>query len=161
MIAIHSVRVARCKTEIPVLPSGTHEVLERHEEIQGSSNRSFGLVFVVVFALVALTPWVFGTGPVRIWAAALSALLLLASFVAPGRLAPLNRLWTKFGLLLHRIVNPIVMGLIFFLTVTPTALVFRLLGKDPLRRKFDPAAKTYWIDRDPPGPAPESMSQQF
>jgi hypothetical protein len=124
------------------MAGGTHENLERDENIQGSSNRSFGLVFVVVFALVALVPWMFGSGPVRIWAAAISLILLLLSFVAPGLLTPFNRLWTKFGLLLHHIVNPIVMGLIFFLTVAPTGFVFRLLGKDPLRLKFDPNAKS-------------------
>lgn len=67
----------------------------------------------------------------------------------------------KFGLLLHLVVNPVVMGMIFFLTVTPTAVVFRILGKDPLRLKLDPAAKSYWIHRQPPGPKPASMKQQF
>ncbi len=67
----------------------------------------------------------------------------------------------KFGLLLHRVVNPLTMGVIFFFTVTPIALMFRILGKDPLRLKLDPEAKSYWIYRDPPGPRPDSMKQQF
>lgn len=141
--------------------SNTHEAMERDEEIKGSSDRTFGLVFVVVFALIAVWPWLFGTGPVRLWAATIAGALLLLSLVVPRVLAPLNRLWMQFGLLLHKIVNPLVMGLIFFLTVTPTALIFKALGKDPLRLKYDPDAKSYWIDRDPPGPTPDSMSQQF
>ena len=141
--------------------SGMHENLNRREEVQGSSNRSFGLVFVAVFTLIAITPWVFDSGPIRIWAGVISIFLFFTSIVTPRILAPLNRLWTKFGLLLHHLVNPILMGLIFFLAVTPTAFVFKVLGKNPLHLKFDPAAETYWIDRDPPGPSPNSMSQQF
>lgn len=141
--------------------TNTHETLERNEEIKGSSDRTFGLVFVVVFSLIAVWPWLFGNGSVRLWSAAVAGLLLLLALIIPRVLAPLNRLWMKFGLLLHHIVNPVVMGLIFFLTVTPTALVFKAMRKDPLRLKYDREAKSYWIDRDPPGPAPESMSQQF
>lgn len=103
----------------------------------------------------------FETGPVRVWAATVAITLLAASLFFPSVLKVFNRLWTKFGLVLHRIVNPVIMGLIFFLTVTPTALIFRALGKDPLRLKLDPEAESYWIHREPPGPAPESMSQQF
>ncbi|MBT3401824.1 MAG: hypothetical protein HN420_17765, partial [Rhodospirillaceae bacterium] len=86
---------------------------------------------------------------------------LAIAFLRPGLLAPLNRLWTRFGLLLHRIVNPIVMGFLFYLTVTPMALIMRALGKDLLRLKRDPEAKSYWIERTPPGPAPDTMSNQF
>tara|TARA_R110000868_G_scaffold4155_51_gene25697 strand:+ start:6973 stop:7404 length:432 start_codon:yes stop_codon:yes gene_type:complete len=143
------------------MPLHTHESLERHEEIKGSSNRSFGLVFVVVFFLVAIWPVLFGSASVRIWAIAVSGGLLFFSLIIPGVLSPLNRCWTQFGALLHRITNPVIMGLIFFLTVTPTALVFKALGKDPLRLKLDPEAESYWIHRDPPGPAPNSMSRQF
>lgn len=143
------------------MPLHTHESSERYEEIKGSSNRSFGLVFVAVFFLIAVWPALFGGASVRIWAITVSGGLLFFSFVIPGVLSPLNRCWTQFGMMLHRITNPIIMGLIFFLTVTPTALVFKALGKDPLRLKLDPEAESYWIHRDPPGPAPESMSQQF
>jgi len=75
-------------------------------------------------------------------------------------LAPLNKWWTKLGLLLYRVVSPIVLGLLFYVTLTPIALVMRLLGKDPLRLRRDPDAASYWIDRSPP-PAPESMKNQF
>ena len=76
-------------------------------------------------------------------------------------LAPLNKWWTKLGVLLYRIVSPVVLGLLFYLTVTPIALLLRLLGKDPLRLRRDPDGASYWIDRTPPGPAPESMKNQF
>jgi hypothetical protein len=76
-------------------------------------------------------------------------------------LRPFNRLWFRFGLLLSRVVNPLVMGLLFYFTVTPIGLIMRALGKDPLRLRFDRGARTYWIDRQPPGPEPETMRQQF
>ena len=85
----------------------------------------------------------------------------LAALAVPRLLAPANRLWMKFGLLLHRVTNPLIMGLLFYLTVTPTALIMRALGKDPLSLRLDPEARTYWIDRDPPGPSAESMTDQF
>lgn len=138
----------------------THESFARETDVKGSSNRAFGVVFTVVFAIIGLLP-LFGGGPVRWWSLMVAGVFLLAALVRPRVLAPLNRLWTRFGLLLHNITNPIIMGLVFFLAVTPTALIMRALGKDPLRRRFDKSAKTYWIDRQPPGPEPETMKQQF
>ncbi len=85
----------------------------------------------------------------------------MLAFAAPQVLAPLNRLWFKLGLLLHKIVNPIVLGIMFYVVVTPTGLIMRLLGKDLLRLKRDPAAASYWIERTPPGPKPESLGDQF
>jgi hypothetical protein len=79
----------------------------------------------------------------------------------PALLAPINRLWTRFGLLLHHIVNPIVMGLMFYLAITPIGVLMRLLGKDPLKRRFDPAAATYWIQRQPGDPKSQTMINQF
>lgn len=143
------------------LVSTTHETLERHEEVKGSTNRSFGLLFVFVFVLVAVWPWIFGTGSVRVWSASIAGLLTVITLFVPAVLTQFNRLWIKFGLLLHRVVNPLTMGMIFFLTVTPTALIFRILGKDPLRLKLNPNAESYWIHRNPPGPNPDSMTQQF
>jgi len=128
--------------------------------VRSSSNRAFGVVFAVVFAIVALWP-VIGGGAVRIWAAAVAAAFLAVALAWPAALAPLNRAWTAFGLVLHKITNPIIMGLVFFGAVLPTALIMRALGKDPLRLRLDRGAKSYWIEREPPGPEPGSMNLQF
>ncbi len=138
----------------------THESFSRDEAVKVSSDRAFGIVFTVLFAVIGLWPLIHG-GEVRIWSLVLAAVILAVALIRPSLLAPFNRAWMKFGLLLHKITNPVIMGLIFFLTVTPTALIMRAMGKDPLRRKFDPSATSYWIDRDPPGPEPETMKQQF
>jgi hypothetical protein len=130
------------------------------ERIEGSSDRSFGLVFAGVFAVVAVWPLTAG-GSIRVWAAGCAAAFLAAALARPRLLAPLNRLWFRFGLALGRVTTPIVMAVVFFLAVTPTGLVMRALGKDLLRRRLDPAAKSYWIERTPPGPAPATMINQF
>ena len=137
-----------------------HEVFQAREAIKTSSDRSFGIVFTVVFGIVGAAPLV-GGGPIRWWAVAVAGVFLALSFIRPRTLAPLNRLWTRFGLLLHHIVNPIVMGFLFFLVVTPIGLLMRALGKRPLNIALDPKAKSYWIERKPPGPEPESMKLQF
>ncbi|MFO1059492.1 MAG: SxtJ family membrane protein [Dongiaceae bacterium] len=136
------------------------ESFEREEAVHGGSDRSFGLVFTAFFLLVGLAPLLHG-GHVRWWSVALAAAFLVVALVRPALLKPLNRLWTKFGLLLHKIVNPVIMGAIFYVAITPFGVVMRLLGKDPLRRRFDAQAPSYWIERTPPGPAPQSMSNQF
>ena len=140
--------------------SNTHETFTRDETVKGSSDRAFGFVFTVLFAVIGLWPLI-NSGDVRLWSLIVAAVILATALIRPTLLAPFNRAWMKFGLLLHKITNPVIMGLIFFLTVTPTALIMRAMGKDPLRRKFDPSATSYWIDRDPPGPEPETMKQQF
>jgi len=89
------------------------------------------------------------------------AAFLVVAWLRPAVLAPLNRAWTRFGLLLHRIVSPIVLGVMFFVVITPMGLVMRALGKDPLRLRYDREARTYWIDRRPPGPAPDTLNNQF
>lgn len=139
---------------------GLHENLEDRDAPTAGSERGFGIVFAVVFAVIGLWPLT-NALPVRVWALGLAAGFLAAGFVAPGLLKPLNRAWFLFGLALHKIVNPLVMGLLFFFTVTPIALIMRIVGKDPLHRAFDKDATTYWIERNPPGPAPDSMRQQF
>ena len=97
----------------------------------------------------------------RGWALVVAAAFLLATLAFPRMLAPLNRVWLRFGLVLHACISPVIMGLVFFTTVTPIGLVRRWLGKDPLRLRWDRDAVTYWIARDPPGPAPDTMSRQF
>lgn len=139
---------------------GFHEQFNRDDGVKAGSERAFGLVFAAVFILVGLWPLI-SAGGVHVWALAVAALFTAAALLAPGVLKPLNRAWFLFGKLLHAIVNPLVMALLFFVTVTPIALIMRLAGKDPLRLKFDREAKSYWIERAPPGPAPESLRRQF
>ena len=140
--------------------SGLHEDYGRQEEVEGSSDRSFGLVFAVVFGIVALWP-LYGGGEIRLWAAGVAGVFGLVALVLPKLLAPLNRLWMKLGMLLQMIVSPIVLGLLFFGTIMPIGLVMRLFGKDFLRLRWDPDADSYWIPREPPGPAPDTMENQF
>lgn len=139
----------------------THETLSRDEKLSAGSDRSFGFVFAAVFTVIGLFPLLGDTPHVSDWPLVIAGVFLLLALVYPKILAPLNQLWFKFGLLLHKIVNPIIMGLIFFTTITPMAIGLRLLGKDPLKRKFDTDAKSYWIIRDPAGPKPDSMRNQF
>lgn len=140
--------------------SGLHEDLSRQAEIKRGSERAFGVVFAAVFAFVAALPMLKGD-PLRWQSAGLALAFLLLAFLAPRTLKPLNLLWLRFGMLLHKVINPLIMALLFFLTVTPIALIMRLTGKDPLRLKFDPLAKSYWIERNPPGPETLSMRRQF
>ena len=136
-----------------------HENL-RQEEVVGGSDRGFGLVFAGVFAIIGAVKLWHGHAGGGIWCAAALVFLILA-IVRPMLLAPLNRLWLKLGLLLYKVVNPIVMALIFSLAILPTGLLMRLFRKDPLRLKCDPQARTFWIERRPPGPAPDTMRNQF
>ena len=138
----------------------THEELTRKHSVRGSSDRGFGIVFCVFFVFVGVSP-LWKNHPVRSWALVLAALFLAVALLRPGWLHPLNSIWINLGLLLGRVVNPVVMGLLFFLVVAPTALIFRLMGKDPLRLAREANAKSYWIERRPPGPSPETMANQF
>ena len=138
----------------------SHEDFGRENVVKASSDRSFGLVFAAAAAAVGLWPLLDGAGP-RWWALAAAVTFAAAAIAAPRILAPANRQWHKLGLLLGRIVNPLIMGLVFFGAVTPTGLIMRLLGKDPLRLAFDDGAESYWIERHPPGPAPDGMPRQF
>ena len=130
------------------------------QPVKMGSDRSFGLVFAAVFLLVGGAPLWHGGG-VRWWGLGLAAAFLGVALARPGLLAPLNRVWFRFGLLLHRVVSPLVLGLLFFLVLTPFAVLLRLFGKDPMSRRFDPKASSYWIPRQPPGPGAGSMTQQF
>ena len=127
------------------------------------SERSFGLLFGAVFTLLAAYGWFF-----KSWSSVVELSLLgvalafvLLGFVAPKILSPLNWLWFQLGQLLGKIVSPIVLGAIFFLLLTPVSLVTRLFGRDELRLKRKASQTSYWLDRAPPGPAPESFKNQF
>tara|TARA_B100000787_G_scaffold156537_1_gene132710 strand:+ start:952 stop:1356 length:405 start_codon:yes stop_codon:yes gene_type:complete len=122
-----------------------------------SSEKSFGVVFSIVFLIIALYPLTSSEG-IRLWSITLSVLFLLLAFVTPQFLKLPNKLWFKFGILLGSIVAPIVMALVYFITVLPTGLIMRFLGKDLLKQKLDKNAKSYWIKRiEPIGP----MKNQF
>lgn len=137
-----------------------HEDLSRDDTPKTSSDRFFGLLFFVVFLLLALWPLLKGK-PVYLLPLGIALAFLAVALIVPKWLAPLNRLWMKFGELLHRIVSPVILGIMFFGVITPMGLAMRALGKDPLRLRRAPEATTYWIDRQPPGPAPESLRDQF
>ena len=138
----------------------THESFSRDEKIVAGSDRSFGFVMAAAFAAVSLlNAW--HAGRLWPWTAVLVALFLAASIVRPAALHPLNIVWLKFGLLLSKIVSPIVMALLFYGTVLPTGFIMRMMGKDLLRLKRQPAIDSYWIVRSPPGPEPQTMRDQF
>lgn len=139
---------------------GAHEDFERGPAIHRSSNRTFGLVLASFFALIVLLPVLRGHSP-RLWPLPISAALLILALLAPAMLGPLNRAWTALAIVLQKITNPVVLGLCFYLIFTPFGWLLRRMGKDFLRLKFDPAAESYWLIRQPPGPPPESMSNQF
>jgi hypothetical protein len=139
---------------------GLHEDLARDEEVVGTSDRGFGLTLAAVCGLVGAVRFAFGYDHAVWWLVAAGVALGFA-VAWPTVLAPLNRVWLRLGLLLYKVVNPVAMGLVYFTTVVPIGLVMRALGKDPLRLKRDPDAASYWIARDPPGPAPDTMKNQF
>jgi len=122
------------------------------------SNRTFGFMFVLVFSMLGLWKLWKGGGWLLIELAIFTALITIFQ---PNWLSPLNRAWMKLGQLMHKIVNPLVMAVIFFGVVTPAGILMRTLRGDPLLRKFSPQAETYWIMRQPPGPTSESLKQQF
>ena len=127
------------------------------------SERSFGLLFTAVFALLAGYGWFFKGWSQSVVLSFVGAALAfgLLGLVAPKVLRPLNWLWFQLGQLLGKIVSPVVLGAIFFLLLTPVALVTRLFGRDELRLKRKASQTTYWLDRAPPGPEPESFKNQF
>lgn len=137
-----------------------HEDLTREEHVEGSSDRSFGFVFAAVFAIIAVWPLWHGQA-LRWWALAVAVGFALVAVVVPKVLALPSRLWLKLGLLLGKIVAPIALGILFYVVFMPIGLLMRLLGKDPLKLKREPSATTYWVNREPPGPPPTSMTNQF
>jgi saxitoxin biosynthesis operon SxtJ-like protein len=140
--------------------SATHEDFSREAELKSSSDRAFGLVVAAFFLVLAMRPYISGRSP-RIWAIAVGVAFLALAITRPRLLAPLNRVWLRLGLLIQKVMNPVVMGILFFSTVTPIGFLMRLLGKDPLRLRWEPDANSYWIVRKPAGTAPESMKHQF
>ena len=126
------------------------------DEIKISSNRSFGIVFFVVFLLIALYP-ILKDNDLRIWSLVISFIFLILGLINSKILTPLNRLWFKFGLLLGKFISPLIMGIIFFIVVTPIGIIMRLLKKDLLNLKYN-KKETYWIDKSGPK---SKMKNQF
>jgi hypothetical protein len=139
--------------------STTHEDFGREVHGRGPSDRNFGFVFTAAFLFFGLWPLRHGK-PMRIWCLALSVAIFLVTLIRPSLFHLANRTWTRVGILLGKVVNPIITGLLFFLVFTPCATVLRWMGKDLLRVKSDPEAKTYWIQRNAADDL-SNMSNQF
>lgn len=139
---------------------GAHESFEREDDVVGSSDRGFGLVMAGACAVFGSLPLIGLHAPLW-WLYGVGAVFLAFALTRPALLAPLNRLWMKFGLLLHRVVSPIMLGAMYYGVMVPAGLIMRLVGRDPMRLKRDPQATTYWVERQPPGPEPQSMRQQY
>jgi len=137
-----------------------HENFDRQQVHEHASDRSFGLVFAAVFALVAAAPLLHG-GDVRTFALAVGGVFLVLALAAPSVLHPLNLLWSRFGLLMRRVMDPLVLAAVFFGCLTPLAVLQRCFGRDGLRLRPRPDAPSYWIARNPPGPPADTMRHQF
>jgi len=136
----------------------SHEDFSRTHDIKASSNKAFGWVFTVAFIVVGVWPLISGR-PIRIWSLIVAAIFLVATLLAPALLALPNRLWGKLGILMNRVVSPVVLAFLFYVVVTPMGVMMRMFGKDSMRLRG--RAGSHWIKRDPPGPKPDSMSNQF
>ena len=126
------------------------------DDIKISSNRSFGIIFFIVFLIIALYPLTHSE-EIRVWSVMISLIFIVLGLLNSKILTPLNKLWFKFGILLGKIVSPLIMGIIFFFVVTPIGLIMRLLGKDLLNLKFN-KCKSYWIIKNGPK---SKMKNQF
>jgi Saxitoxin biosynthesis operon protein SxtJ len=142
------------------MQQASFENFSRSKQVGPGSERSFGLVMAAVLSLLGAINFWHQKQAWR-WLVAIALCFAVAALVAPRLLKPLNKLWYKFGMMLHAAVNPIIMGILFFVAIWPTGLVFRLRRKDLLRLKREPDSSSYWIVRLPPGPAPETMKDQF
>jgi len=138
----------------------THETIVRDENIEPGSDRSFGLI--VGGILTAIGGYRYFAGlELYLWLMAPGLVLVSLGLFIPKMLHPLNLLWMKLGLLLGRIVTPIVMFAVYVVAIVPIGAILRLSGKDLLKLKTQEGSSTYWIERTPPGPPPESLKDQF
>ena len=126
------------------------------DDIKISSNKSFGIVFFIVFLLISFYP-LLDNESIRLWSFVVSLIFLILGILNSKILSPLNRAWFKFGVLLGKVISPIIMGIIFFLVVTPTGVIMRLLGKDVLNLKSS-NIQSYWIEKTGPK---SKMKNQF
>ena len=137
-----------------------HENLARGSDVQPGSNRAFGLVIATACCIVAVFGFWAGTAHWAFWLGAAVA-LAVAAWKWPGLLAPLNQLWFRLGLALHRVVNPLVMGLLFFVVITPVGLLLRLWNRRPLALGFEREGASYWLIRDKSEMQPGPMTKQY
>ena len=136
-----------------------HESYSPQERVTGGSDRSFGFVFAALFLLIGL--WsVWNSQVIFWWSFILSGIFEVLALFYPRALSPLNQLWTLFGAMLHKVMTPLILAVMFFLVFAPMGLFLRMVGKRLLSEP-DPEATSYWIERDPPGPDPTTMPQQF
>jgi hypothetical protein len=126
------------------------------DDVKIGSNRSFGIVFFAVFLIIAIYPLI-NSDELRLWSLIISIIFLVLGLVNSKILNPLNKFWFKFGIFLGKIISPFVMGIIFFLVVTPIGLLMRLLNKDLLNLKFN-NSHSYWIEKTEPK---SKMKNQF
>ena len=136
-----------------------HEDLSRRHDAPMGSNRAFGLVIAAGCVVIALAP-LRHHQPIRSWGIVLGAAFAAVALVSPWLLTPLNITWTRFGQLLNRITNPVILGVVFYVVIAPIGMAMRLCGRDVLRLKGDRTARTYWTPRNP-ADAASSMRQQF
>ncbi len=137
-----------------------HESFKERDNGAKSSEKSFAIVFTVVFLLIAMWPVFYGN-EIRLWAFLLAALILGLGLFYPKILTPLNQAWYRLGIILHHIVNPLIMGILFFGIATPTGLIMRLFKGDILKQNWDRQAKTYWIERQDREKISRSFPNQF
>lgn len=137
-----------------------HEDFTRQDDDPRPSERSLGITFAAVCAIIGLIKLYYGEKFPIVWLLAAGAFLFCA-FFWPAPLRPLGILWHRLGYLLFKVVNPIVMAILYFGTVVPIGLILRLTGNDPLRLKIDRGCASYWLNREPPGPAAQEMKNQF
>ena len=140
-----------------------YEERSGHQKIVSSSDRSFGLTVGGILVVIVGYRW-WGDSSLDTIGTVLLVIavpLITLGAIYPPALAPLNKAWTKLGLVMFKVINPIIMFLIYVSTIVPIGFCLKAVGKDPLRLKTDPTAKTYWIERDPAGPTPKSMKNQF
>jgi hypothetical protein len=132
----------------------------KHQDIEIGSERSFGHVFAIAFAVIGLWPLTRGGAP-HLWALLIAAASLMLAYLRPALLRPLNVIWFRLGLLLGAVVTPVVMGLLYVTTFVPTSLILRLAGRDSLGLEREPDKASYWVARDPPGGGQSTMKRQF
>ncbi len=139
-----------------------HEDFSRGDDIKSGTDRGFGLTVGGILLLIAAARSYFhGIGWVQYGLAGIGVSLILLGLAAPKSLSGLHHAWVKLGLIMFRVMNPIVLALIYVVVIVPVGLLMRLTGRDPLHLRFDAKADSYWVVRDPPGPAPNSMTNQF